>query len=89
VIENPLFRPFQTQVNASLKCGNSSEKNFLTKRFPRDKARRKEWLIKVKRDNWQPTDNSCLCEVSLYFIFICHLTYGPKVLGKNSPCWIE
>lgn len=58
---------------SAVKCSNSSEKNFLMKRFPRDKARRKEWLIKVKRDNWQPTDNSCLCEVSLYFIFICHL----------------
>lgn len=50
---------------AAVGCSNSSTKGFLMKRFPRDTARRKAWLIKMKRDKWQPTDFSCLCEVCI------------------------
>lgn len=50
---------------AAVNCSNSSEKGFLMKRFPRDPEKRKLWQIKTKRDNWKPTNNSYLCEVSL------------------------
>nr|CAI5856459.1 unnamed protein product [Callosobruchus analis] len=31
--------------------------------FPRDPLRRKEWLIKMRRDKWIPTEYSCFYEV--------------------------
>ncbi|XP_067144003.1 THAP domain-containing protein 2-like [Centruroides vittatus] len=43
-------------------CINSSEKGKIMKVFPRDPERRKLWAEKVNRDNWQPTNNSYLCE---------------------------
>nr|CAI5847398.1 unnamed protein product [Callosobruchus analis] len=36
------------------------------KHFPKDPERRRQWLIKTRRDNWTPTDHSCLCEVSTH-----------------------
>ncbi|KAL5246397.1 hypothetical protein ACI65C_013805 [Semiaphis heraclei] len=48
---------------AAINCSNSATKGFLMKHFPKDKVRRKLWLIKMKRDNWSPTNYSCLCEV--------------------------
>lgn len=50
---------------AAVGCSNSAKKGFIMKRFPKDQKRRKEWLIKMKRDKWKPTDYSCLCEVSI------------------------
>ena len=50
---------------AAVNCTNSAKKGFLMKRFPRDPARRKVWLVRMKRDKWIPTDFSCLCEVSV------------------------
>nr|CAI5855992.1 unnamed protein product [Callosobruchus analis] len=49
---------------AAVNCSNSAKKGFIMKRFPRDPVRRKEWLIKMKRGKWIPTDYSCLCEDS-------------------------
>lgn len=49
---------------AAINCSNSATKGFLMKHFPKDKVRRKLWLIKMKRDDWSPTNYSCLCEVS-------------------------
>ncbi|CAI6353805.1 unnamed protein product [Macrosiphum euphorbiae] len=48
---------------AAVGCTNSNKKRFLMKHFPIDAARRKMWLEKMKRDNWVPTNYSCLCEV--------------------------
>nr|CAI5852610.1 unnamed protein product [Callosobruchus analis] len=48
---------------AAVNCSNSAKKRFIMKHFPRDPVRRKEWLIKMRRDKWIPTDYSCLCEV--------------------------
>lgn len=48
---------------AAVGCSNSAKKGYLMKRFPKNPIRRKEWLIKMKRDKWTPTDYSCLCEV--------------------------
>ncbi|KAF2890359.1 hypothetical protein ILUMI_15814 [Ignelater luminosus] len=48
---------------ASVGCSNSSTKGFVMKRLPRDSERRKQWLVKMKRDKWKPTDNTYLCEV--------------------------
>ncbi|KAF2898412.1 hypothetical protein ILUMI_07764, partial [Ignelater luminosus] len=47
---------------ASVGCSNSSTKEFLMKRLPRDSERRKQWLVKMKRNKWKPTDNTYLCE---------------------------
>nr|CAI5859510.1 unnamed protein product [Callosobruchus analis] len=44
-------------------CSNSSEKAFLIWHVPRDPDRRKQWPIETRRDNWTPSDNSCLSEV--------------------------
>jgi len=48
---------------AAVGCSNSNKKGYLMKHFPTDPARRKLWLVKMKRDNWKPTNYSCLCEV--------------------------
>lgn len=54
---------------AAVGCTNSGKKGFLMKSFPRDQKRREEWAIKVKRQNWQPTNFSCLCEVLIMVTF--------------------
>ncbi|XP_044745013.1 THAP domain-containing protein 5-like [Coccinella septempunctata] len=48
---------------AVINCKNSAKKGFLMKHFPKDPSRRKQWIINMKRDNWNPTKYSCLCEV--------------------------
>lgn len=45
-------------------CHNRSENGFKMNIFPRNKERRALWAVRVKRDNWTPTDNSYLCEVN-------------------------
>lgn len=49
---------------AAIDCSNSAKKGFLMKHFPKNEQRRKLWLIKLKRDDWVPTNYSCMCEVS-------------------------
>ncbi|KAK5646736.1 hypothetical protein RI129_005200 [Pyrocoelia pectoralis] len=44
-------------------CKNRSEQGFLMKVFPRDPERRKQWIAKVRRDDWTPTNKSNLCEI--------------------------
>jgi hypothetical protein len=51
---------------AAVDCTNSSAKSFLMKHFPTDPKRKKDWLIHMKRANWNPTKYSCICEVSIY-----------------------
>lgn len=48
---------------AAIGCSNSYKKGFLMKNFPKEPARRKLWLSKMKRDNWVINNYSCLCEV--------------------------
>lgn len=50
-------------------CKARPELGYLLKRFPsekRDKVRRREWIRKVGLPNWQPSNESRLCEV--YFL---------------------
>lgn len=51
---------------SAVNCSNRSEQGFLMKAFPRDPTLRKIWENKVKRQNWKPTDNCYLCEVSKF-----------------------
>lgn len=44
-------------------CSNSTRDGFRLYQFPKDEKRRKEWLIKCKRDKWSPTPTSKICEV--------------------------
>ncbi|KAB0804526.1 hypothetical protein PPYR_01496 [Photinus pyralis] len=45
-------------------CSNSAKKGFLMKRLPKNPIRRQQWILKIKRDkNWQPNDDTRLCEV--------------------------
>lgn len=44
-------------------CNNSSTKGFLLKRFPRDPERRAKWATNIEKINWEPTNNSYVCEV--------------------------
>lgn len=53
---------------AAVGCTNSAKKGFLMKRFPKDPQRRKAWAVKMRRDNWFPTDSSVLCEVNIFFL---------------------
>lgn len=50
-------------------CNNSSSKGYIMKTFPRNPVRRALWARNVPRQNWTPTNNSFLCEVSnnIYF----------------------
>ena len=49
---------------SAVNCSNNTAKGFKLYRFPRDKTRRREWAVKVKRLNWESKDTSYLCEVS-------------------------
>lgn len=60
---------------------NSSKKGFLMKSFPRDPKRRKEWTIRTKRANWNPTNYSRLCEVCFEIKFDLFLHF-PFLLKK-------
>lgn len=40
---------------AAFGCTNSNKKRFLMKHFPKDYARREQWLSKMRQDNWAPT----------------------------------
>ncbi len=51
---------------SAVNCSNNTAKGFKLYRFPRDKTRRREWALKVKRLNWEPKDTSYLCEVSVH-----------------------
>ena len=57
-----------TRFCAAFDCSNSSdkteckEKNISFHRFPlKDSNRLKLWLIKLKRENFEPTEHSALC----------------------------
>lgn len=41
-------------------CFNRAEKGFLMKYFPKNPQRPKEWVTKMKRKDWMPTDCSVL-----------------------------
>ncbi|XP_031330758.1 THAP domain-containing protein 1-like isoform X4 [Photinus pyralis] len=43
-------------------CTNRSEQGYVMKVFPRDPERRKQWVAKVRRKNWTPTNSTFLCE---------------------------
>nr|XP_054930814.1 THAP domain-containing protein 11-like [Dermacentor andersoni] len=42
-------------------CSNHSRNGWRMFHFPRDPKRRLLWLVRVKRDKWQPTNSSCVC----------------------------
>lgn len=68
---------------AAVGCTNCTEKGYLMKVFPRDPARRYEWVRNVKRPNWIPTNNSYLCHVSSYFRQSCHNFTEIVVPGRH------
>lgn len=48
-------------------CKNRTEQGYIMKVFPRDPTRRKEWAVKVRRENWTPSNSSYLCEVTVHY----------------------
>ncbi|XP_023224471.1 THAP domain-containing protein 4-like [Centruroides sculpturatus] len=44
-------------------CANSDGKGYRMFRFPADQNRRKVWVVRTRRDKWQPTSSSRLCEI--------------------------
>ncbi|XP_011644256.1 uncharacterized protein LOC105431639 [Pogonomyrmex barbatus] len=48
---------------AAIGCNNRSEKGFIMKCFPRDPILRKIWQDRVARADWEPSNNSFLCQV--------------------------
>jgi hypothetical protein len=55
----------------AVNCSNTRSEDFRLFRFRRDPKRRKIWLQNFRRDKWQPTNASELCEVrkSLYKVY--------------------
>ena len=55
--------PTETKMPAcsAYGCTNRSTQ-FKMYRFPADPERTKLWLVKTKRDQWEPNQNSRLCE---------------------------
>jgi len=56
-------------------CNNSNKKGFRMFNYPTYEKRRKRWLLNTRRDKFDPTKSSQLCEVRNYFlsIFVFHL----------------
>ncbi|XP_019697630.1 putative leucine-rich repeat-containing protein DDB_G0290503 [Harpegnathos saltator] len=48
---------------AAVGCNNRSEKGYRMKCFPRDPKLRKIWQERVARANWEPSNNSFLCDI--------------------------
>ncbi|XP_077520136.1 peroxynitrite isomerase THAP4-like [Amblyomma americanum] len=46
-------------------CSNHSRNGWRMFHFPRDQKRRLLWLVRIKRDKWQPTNSSCVCGAHL------------------------
>ncbi|XP_050023634.1 THAP domain-containing protein 1-like isoform X1 [Dermacentor andersoni] len=46
-----------------LMCSGSTRKGLRCFRFPRDPERRKKWEAQLKRDRWNATDHSYVCEL--------------------------
>ena len=46
---------------AAINCGNNSKSKVSTFKFPEDPKLRKEWLIKMKRESFEPTKHSRIC----------------------------
>ncbi|XP_049274029.1 THAP domain-containing protein 5-like [Rhipicephalus sanguineus] len=64
-------------------CSNSLKKGFALYRFPqgdRNRARRRVWEVRTKRDKWKACDNSRLCEVHFESDQFEPLRKGPKKL---------
>ncbi|XP_012535077.1 THAP domain-containing protein 1 [Monomorium pharaonis] len=43
-------------------CRNSTTKGFSVRSFPRDRERRRQWIVSIGVPNWQPNTNSRICE---------------------------
>ena len=46
---------------AAINCRNDSKSKVSTFKFPEDPKLRKEWLIKMKRESFEPTKHSRIC----------------------------
>ncbi|XP_075752306.1 uncharacterized protein LOC142818019 [Rhipicephalus microplus] len=42
-------------------CTNNSRNGWKLYHFPTEPKRRLLWMVKIKRDKWQPTKSSCVC----------------------------
>ena len=56
-------------------CSNSSSKHVKLNSFPRDPKRREEWINNCRilggiNNDWLPSCNSTLCEVSIIYLYI-------------------
>jgi len=50
-------------------CNNSTVKGYTMKRFLRNPERQAVWVKNVNWEDWVPTNNSLLCEVSTFEFF--------------------
>ena len=46
---------------AAINCSNNSKSGISTFKFPENAKLRKEWLIRMKRESFEPTKHSRLC----------------------------
>jgi hypothetical protein len=63
---------------AAVNCSSRTENGVRLFRFPKNKDRRARWATNTKRDKWQPTDASYLCEVRVFPSFLRY--------GAACPC---
>ena len=46
---------------AAITCRNDSKSKVSTSKFPEDPKLRKEWLLKMKTESYEPTKHSHIC----------------------------
>ncbi|XP_040073783.1 uncharacterized protein LOC120846166 [Ixodes scapularis] len=79
----------------AVEYSNSTKKGFRLFKLPRDKARRKIWLAKMKRNKWKPSERTALCEetqtedtgtyTKSFSVFTCFIR-GPEASTQVTHC---
>jgi len=69
-------------------CGNSYRKGYVLVRFPKDVQLRELWKQAVGREDWSPSHDNRLCEVSFFFLFfskpVAECAYYSSLLGTHK-----
>ena len=80
---------------AAINCRNDSKSKVSTFKFPEDPKLRKEWLIKMKRESFEPTKHSRICadhftadcfQQNLAIMTSLGSTFKPRWLNLKKRC---
>ena len=64
-----LFIALSMSLCCAVNCGNRSSAGYITKRFPTNPDLQASWANNIGRKNYEFTQHSYLCEVSISLIF--------------------